>query len=67
MEKFKNIYIIGAGKVAKECQKITQDYFNQEIIYLNDLNDLNDFFKNIKNCLIISANNFYIFKRMYSK
>ncbi|MDX2330792.1 formyltransferase family protein [Campylobacter hepaticus] len=63
MEKFKNIYIIGAGKVAKECQKITQDYFNQEIIYLNDLNNLNDFFKNIKNCLIISANNFYIFKK----
>lgn len=57
------IYIIGTGKVAKECQKIANDFFRQEVNFVKNIENLDDFFKNLKNCLIISANNFYIFKK----
>lgn len=63
MIKFKDIYIIGTGKVAKKCQKIASDFFKQEAIFVKNIENLDDFFKNLKNCLIISANNFYIFKK----
>ncbi|MBT0858576.1 formyl transferase [Campylobacter coli] len=63
MRKFKNIYIVGTGKVAQKCQKIANDFFNQEIFFFNTLENLDAFFNNLKDCLIISANNFYIFKR----
>lgn len=63
MKKFKNIYIIGTGKVAQKCQKIASDFFNQETFFLNTLENLDIFFNNLKDCLIISANNFYIFKK----
>lgn len=58
-----NIYILGTGKVAKECQKIASEFFNQEVIFLKNLENLDDFLKNLKNCLIVSANNSYIFKK----
>lgn len=58
------IYIIGTGKVAKECQKIANDFFRQEVNFVKNIENLDDFFKNLKNCLIISANNFYIFKKI---
>ncbi|HBD2718441.1 TPA: formyl transferase, partial [Campylobacter jejuni] len=35
----------------------------QEVIFVKNIENLDDFFKNLKNCLIISANNFYIFKK----
>ncbi|HED0575922.1 TPA: formyl transferase [Campylobacter jejuni] len=60
---YSHIYIIGTGKVVKECQKIASDFFNQEVIFLKNLENLDDFCKNLKNCLIISANNSYIFKK----
>ncbi|MBM0637737.1 formyl transferase [Campylobacter sp. VicNov18] len=63
MKQFNSIYIIGSGKVAKECYKIAEEFFQQKITYLNDLENLDSFFKNLQNCLIISANNFYIFKK----
>lgn len=65
---FTNFFVLGMTKVAKMCQKIAQKFFHHEVCLLsyNQFND--EFFKNIKNSLIISANNFYIFKkRMYKK
>ncbi|EAJ6684817.1 formyl transferase, partial [Campylobacter coli] len=63
MRKFENIYIIGTGKVAQKCQKIACNFFKQEVIFLKKLENLDIFFNNLKDCLIISANNFYIFKK----
>lgn len=63
MKKFENIYIIGTGKVVKECQKIASVFFKQEAIFVKNIENLDDFCKNLKNCLIISANNSYIFKK----
>ncbi|WP_435521825.1 formyltransferase family protein [Campylobacter jejuni] len=63
MIKFENIYIIGTGKVVKECQKIASDFFKQEVNFVKNIENLDNFFKNLKNCFIISANNFYIFKK----
>ncbi|ENY6719537.1 formyltransferase family protein [Campylobacter jejuni] len=63
MKKFENIYIIGTGKVVKECQKIASDFFKQEVNFVKNIENLDNFFKNLKNCLIISANNSYIFKK----
>lgn len=62
---FKEIYLLGDGKVAKECLKIAECFFNKKIIYitLKEKNKLDEFFASIKNSLIISANNFYIFKK----
>lgn len=63
MKKFENIYIIGTGKVVKECQKIASDFFKQEVNFVKNIENLDNFFKNLKNCFIISANNSYIFKK----
>lgn len=60
---YSHIYIIGSGRVAKECQKIASDFFKQEVIFLKNIENLDDFCKNLKNCFIISANNSYIFKK----
>lgn len=62
---FKEIYLLGDGKVAKECLKITECFFNKKVIYINlkEKIKLDEFFTSIKNTLIISANNFYIFKK----
>lgn len=29
--EYENIFIIGDGKVAKECQKIAQNFFNKKL------------------------------------
>ncbi len=63
VRKFKNIYVIGTGKVAQKCQKIACNFFKQEVIFLKKLENLDIFFNNLKDCLIISANNSYIFKK----
>lgn len=60
---YPHIYIIGTGKVAKECQKIASGFFKQEVIFVKNIENLDDFCKNLKNCFIISANNSYIFKK----
>lgn len=63
--KFETIFIVGEGRVAKKCQEIATNFFQKEAVYLNfkQSQDADDFFKKTKNCLIISANNFYIFKK----
>ncbi|MCR6571847.1 formyltransferase family protein [Campylobacter insulaenigrae] len=62
---FEHIYIIGEGKVAINCKKIAEKFFNREIIFIQNSkqNELDAFFNQIKNSFIISANNFYIFKK----
>lgn len=62
--KYENIFIIGEGKVAKECQKIAGLFFNQEVklVIFKETSFLDSFFNSLKKSLIISANNFYIFK-----
>ncbi|MCR6595010.1 formyltransferase family protein [Campylobacter insulaenigrae] len=62
---FEHIYIIGEGKVAINCKKIAEKFFNREIIFIQNSkqNELDTFFNQIKNSFIISANNFYIFKK----
>lgn len=62
--EYENIFIIGDGKVAKECQKIAQNFFQQEVKFIENKtkNYLDNFFNSLKYSLIISANNFYIFK-----
>ncbi len=34
---YSHIYIIGTGKVTKECQKIASDFFKQEVIFVKIL------------------------------
>ena len=62
---FENIFIIGEGRVAKACCKIAKEFFNQEVqrVENKDFKELDIFFASLKNSLIISANNFYIFKK----
>lgn len=59
--KFSQIFVVGNGRVAKEAQKIASDHFKQDVILCDEIRD--EFFAKIKNALIISANNFYIFKK----
>ncbi|MBZ7954707.1 formyl transferase [Campylobacter sp. W0018] len=61
--QYENIYILGTGKVLKKCQKIAEDFFNQKVILVSYAQNLDNFFNHLKKCLIISANNFYIFKK----
>lgn len=63
--KFKKVFLIGEGKVAKVCQKIGEDFLGQEVQKIENKNrtELDTFFNNIKNSLIISANNSYLFKK----
>lgn len=62
--KYEKIYIIGSGRVALRCQKIASEFFAKEAFFIkeSDKKFLDYFFKELRNCLIISANNFYIFK-----
>lgn len=60
---FEKILILGKGRVSVKCSQIAKNFFNQEINFVDlEENKLDNFFENIKNSLIISANNFYIFK-----
>ncbi|MCV3426156.1 formyl transferase [Campylobacter lari] len=63
--KFEKIYLIGEGRVAKECLKIAHNFFKQEVllITLKNKNELDVFFEKISNSLILSVNNFYIFQK----
>lgn len=67
MKKFKDIYIIGAGKVAQKCQEIAKKFFQQEVVFIKYTNkdDLNTFFDLVENSLIISINNIFIFKSQH--
>ncbi|CAD7289829.1 Methionyl-tRNA formyltransferase [Campylobacter majalis] len=62
--KFDKIYLIGSGRVAKKCLEIASDFFDKQVVHLefHSKTKADEFFKNLKNSLIISANNFYIFK-----
>lgn len=64
MIKFKNIYIIGAGKIAQQCQEIAKNFFQQKVIFVKytNKNDINAFFNLVEKSLIISVNNIFIFK-----
>lgn len=61
---FKEIYIIGKGRVAKECQSIAAKFFSKDvkIVEFYDVNKADDFFRDLKDCLVVSVNSFYIFK-----
>lgn len=61
---FSQIYLIGTGRVAKRCAQIAREFFAQDVktAEFDDKSAADSFFGSLKNCLIISANNFYIFK-----
>lgn len=65
---FDRLIVIGRGNVARECLKIAEHFFQVkgELLFLfgNNVekNNLDHFFQQCKKALIISANNFYIFK-----
>ncbi|EAH6262952.1 formyl transferase [Campylobacter lari] len=65
---FKKLIVIGRGNVARECLKIAENFFQVkgELLFLFGKsvkkNTLEQFFEKCQNTLIISANNFYIFK-----
>ncbi|MBK1973968.1 formyl transferase, partial [Campylobacter sp. TTU-622] len=52
--EYENIFIIGDGKVAKECQKIAQNFFQQEVKFIENKtkNYLDNFFNSLKYSLI---------------
>lgn len=67
MKKFEHIVVVGFSKVAIGCMQILKKHFSQEILFCefkigNDKKRVDEFLNNIKNSLIVSANNFYIFK-----
>lgn len=70
---FEKLIVIGRGNVARECLKISEKFFQVkgELLFLfgkrTEQNNLDQFFEKCKNCLIISANNFYIFKEICVK
>ncbi|EES88839.1 formyltransferase family protein [Helicobacter canadensis] len=65
---FSKLIVIGRGNVARECLRIAEQFFETkgELLFLfgnsAEKSNLDLLFKNVKNSLIISANNFYIFK-----
>ena len=62
---FSEIYVIGKGVVAKSAQKIASEFFAKKAILCEDFASsakADEFFARLKNALIISANNFYLFK-----
>lgn len=62
---FSEIYVIGKGVVAKSAQKIASEFFAKKAILCEDFTSsakADEFFARLKNTLIISANNFYLFK-----
>lgn len=63
MISFESIIVIGQGKVAKECARIARDKFdNVKLLDINEISNLDEYFNSLKDHLIISANNTYIFK-----
>ncbi|TWO23178.1 formyl transferase [Campylobacter hyointestinalis] len=63
--RFKNVFVVGKGRVALECAKIARTKFkNVELLNLDNIQDKDMFFNKLKNAFIISANNFYIFKKV---
>lgn len=64
VENFQAIYTIGKGRVARECQGIAAKFFDREVraVEFDDVNKADDFFRNLKDCLVVSFNSFYIFK-----
>ncbi|AQW86804.1 formyltransferase domain-containing protein [Campylobacter pinnipediorum subsp. caledonicus] len=62
--KYNNIFIVGIGRVADKCLAIASSFFNQHVqkISFTDSFKADSFFNKLENSLIISANNFYIFK-----
>ncbi|KEA46122.1 hypothetical protein CR66_02625 [Campylobacter mucosalis] len=59
--KANEIFILGNGRVALECERILKNHFNNtKITKLDKPND--SLLNTLKNALIVSANNFYIFK-----
>lgn len=62
---FSEIYVIGKGVVAKSAQKTASEFFAKKAILCEDFASgakADEFFARLKNALIISANNFYLFK-----
>ncbi|KAA6233429.1 formyl transferase [Campylobacter sp. LR264d] len=64
---FEKIIILGQGRVAKKCQEIASEFFKTKIDYIESKKEnfkyFNKFFNGLKNCFIVSANSFYIFKK----
>ena len=62
----KKLIIIGKGRVAKQCFSIAKEFlkpkFSELIDYELSTKELDAKFNALKNHLIISANNFYLFK-----
>lgn len=62
--KFKQFIVIGKGRVAKECALSLERHFKKPVyVEFEPQNKAlyDEYFKDIKNALIISANNFYLF------
>lgn len=62
--KFKQFIVIGKGRVAKECVLSLERHFQKPVyVEFEPQNKAlyDEYFKDIKNALIISANNFYLF------
>lgn len=62
--KFKQFIVIGKGRVAKECVLSLERHFKKPVyVEFEPQNKAlyDEYFKDIKNALIISANNFYLF------
>ena len=62
---FSKVIIIGKGKVARACEALLNEHFKTRAEFIEfDAQKkpfFNEFFANLKNALIISANNFYLF------
>ncbi|TXE85660.1 formyl transferase [Campylobacter volucris] len=63
--KFEKTYVIGRGKIALHCQEVAKKILKSDafLVQENNHEKLDIFFLGIKNSLIISANNSYIFKK----
>lgn len=68
---YKNIIVIGFGSISKQVFNIAKEYFkDNNVEYISssynlkekDKEELDKLFNSLENNLIISANNFYIFK-----
>lgn len=68
--KFKQFIVIGKGRVAKECVLSLERHF-QKPVYVEFVPKnkalYDEYFKDIKNALIISANNLYLFSKQMAQ
>lgn len=67
---FNQFIVIGKGRVAKECALIIQKHFlKPEILEFlpNNKKFYDEYFNDIKNSLIISANNLYLFSKQMAQ